>query len=270
MNDERLGQEISEFYRETDVTPPDSKESAREVAARLPHLEQVTRRPWLPNWLSRTTYQPSSIPATNGHTPTVIGRTSSMLSPAKAVIAGALVFGIGGVMLVAQPFQPPTSVPGADVEAGVAEITPFTMRLTWSSAPLQTPEQMSERGVNMTLGDCPSLFVVAPSDPRMDGNVTFCSSEHVYGADREADPNVATATYRIVNDEGAWQGSLSGATWTDPTSGEWVDGTGNAVILTGEGAYDGLYAAMTLDWTDIRGIIFEGAPPAGPILPSAE
>jgi len=193
-----------------------------------------------------------------------------MLSPAKAIIAGALVFGIGGVMLVAQPFQQQSSVPGAETEAGVAEIAPFTMSLRWTSQKEQRPEQMTERGVSKSLGDCPSLFVVAPSDPRMDGDVTYCTSEHVYGADRDADPNVATATYRIVNDEGAWQGSLSGVWWTDPTSGDYIEGAGDIVILAGEGAYDGLYAAMTLDWSDIRGLIFEGAPPAGPILPSAE
>ena len=105
----------------------------------------------------------------------------------------------------------------------------------------------------------------------MDGEVTYCTSEHVYGEDRESDTNVGTATYRIVNDEGAWQGSQTGAWWTDPASGEFVDATGNVVILTGEGAYDGLYAAMTVfPWSDIRGVIFEGAPPAGPILPSTE
>jgi len=258
---------------------PDPVQGTREVMSQVEETSQVGR--WLPFVLSRgsaqvsaptasdtTEFQPTPIPASNGHTPTVIGRTQSMLSPAKAITAGALVFALGGAFLIAQPFGQHSSVPGA-VEAGVAEITPFTMRLTWSAAPLQTPEQMSERGVNKTLGDCPSLFVVAPSDPRMDGDVTFCTSEHVYGVDREADPNVATATYRIVNDEGAWQGSTSGVTWTDPTSGDYIDGTGDIIILAGEGAYDGLYAAMTLDWSDVRGIIFEGAPPAGPILPTA-
>ena len=191
-----------------------------------------------------------------------------MLSPVKAITAGALVFAIGGVMLIAQPFQQQSSVPGAEVP-GAAETTPFTMSLDWGET-VQRPEQMIERGVNKSLGDCHAMGVVAPSDPRMDGDATYCASEHVYGEDRDADPNVATATYRIVNDDGAWQGSLSGVWWTDPTSGDYIDGTEDIVILAGEGAYDGLYAAMTLDWSDIRGLIFEGARPAGPILPSAE
>ena len=39
--------------------------------------------------------------------PSVTGRTRSMFSPAKAVIAGALVFGLVGVLLIAQPFGQP-------------------------------------------------------------------------------------------------------------------------------------------------------------------
>jgi hypothetical protein len=45
---------------------------------------------------------------------------------------------------------------------------------------------------------------------------------------------------------------------------------GGIIVVTGEGAYDGLYAVMTLsDWSDVRGFIFEGAPPAPPVPPPA-
>ncbi len=77
-------------------------------------------------------------------------------------------------------------------------------------------------------------------------------------------------TYRIVNDEGAWQGSSLGAAWDDPGS-ERIDIGGQPLILAGEGAYDGLFAALTFvdGWSDIRGVIFEGAPPADVVPPSA-
>jgi hypothetical protein len=55
-----------------------------------------------------------------------------MFSPANAITAGALVFAIGGVMLIAQPFEQQGSVPGAatdeaslvteEVEPGVERI----------------------------------------------------------------------------------------------------------------------------------------------------
>ena len=62
-------------------------------------------------------YQPSPIPAANGHTPTVIGRTQIMFSPAKAITVGALVFAIGGALVIAQPLgQQGSTVPGAETE----------------------------------------------------------------------------------------------------------------------------------------------------------
>ena len=39
-----------------------------------------------------------------------------MLSPVKAITAGALVFALGGVMLIAQPFGQQGSVPGAETD----------------------------------------------------------------------------------------------------------------------------------------------------------
>jgi hypothetical protein len=61
------------------------------------------------------------------------------------------------------------------------------------------------------------------------------------------------------------------AGWLDPESGETI-GTGGGVILAGEGAYEGLYTVLTFlpDWSDIRGFIFEGAPPAAPVPPPAD
>jgi hypothetical protein len=278
MNDERLLREVGSMLQGEGPEPPDARQSVRHAMEQMPEVRQRSRwwpypvfyrRTQTPTSSDTSEFQPNPIPAPNGHIPTVIGRTTSMLSPTKAIIAGALVFGLGGAFLIAQPFGQHSSVPGA-AEAGPAESTPFTMRLNWRNEVVQSPEQVTERGVNRSLGDCHAMSVVAPSDPRMDGDVTYCASEHVYGTDRDADPNVATATYRIVNDEGAWQGSLTGVWWTDPTSGDYIEGAGDIVILAGEGAYDGLYAAMTLDWSDIRGLIFEGAPPAGLNLPSAE
>src|SRR5688572_7328945 len=63
------------------------------------------------SWFHSTDARTVPVPATNGHTPTVRGRTQLMFSPAKAITAGALV--IGGALLIAQPFQQESVVPSA-------------------------------------------------------------------------------------------------------------------------------------------------------------
>jgi len=86
MRDELEAPFLDEWFYETEVPPPDPKEGARRVASRLPHTKQVGR--WLPFPVFRrkaqtptatdtTDYQPTSIPATNGHTPTVLGSSPS-------------------------------------------------------------------------------------------------------------------------------------------------------------------------------------------------
>lgn len=193
-----------------------------------------------------------------------------MRSPVKAITTGTLVVAIGGVMLVAQPFGQQASVLAAEPEGGWAEAVPFTMSFSWRDPSVRPPGELTEDGVTKSIGECWAPAIVAPSDPRMEGTLEYCGSEHVYGEDREADPLVYTETYRIVNDEGAWQGSGYGAWWGDPGSGETMD-TGVPIILTGEGAYDGLYAALAFvdAWADIRGLIFEGPLPAQVLPPSA-
>ena len=128
MNDDQLLREVGSWLLDADPAPPDARESVRQAMARTPQVRQRGRwwplpilgRTAGPPTLDRTTdYQPTPIPATNGQTPTVIGRTQTMFSPAKAITAAALVFGIGSVMLIAQPFdQQGGSVPGAATDTG--------------------------------------------------------------------------------------------------------------------------------------------------------
>ena len=128
MNDDQLLHEVGSWLLDADPAPPDARESVRQAMARTPRVRQRGRwwplpilgRTAGPPTMDRTTdYQPTPIPATNGQTPTVIGRTQTMFSPAKAITAAALVFGIGSVMLIAQPFdQQGGSVPGAATDTG--------------------------------------------------------------------------------------------------------------------------------------------------------
>jgi hypothetical protein len=159
----------------------------------------------------------------------------------------------------------------AQDEDEVAAPVPFTVRFLPSNS-LRAAQTTTEDGVTKELGNCWAPVIASPSDPRLAGTLTFCSDDHSYGAiAAESDVGVWSTTYRIENDGGAWQGSSAGVAWVDPESGDMME-TEELVIFVGEDAYEGLYAAMTFlpDWSDIRGVIFEGAPPAAPVPPSAQ
>jgi hypothetical protein len=158
--------------------------------------------------------------------------------------------------------------PAAD--SGAAEPTFFTIRFEPSDS-VRTATVTTEDGVTKQLGDCWAPIVIEPSDPRLAGDLIACGDAHRFGP-LEGSPSVGSGTYRLVNDGGAWQGSFTYAEWLDPESGETISSSGGTVILAGEGTYEGLYAVLTFlpDWSDIRGFIFEGEPPAAPVPPSAE
>ena len=84
------------------------------------------------SWFRSTDARTVPAPATNGHAPTVRGRTQLMFSPAKAIAVAALVFAVGG-LLAAQPRgpdiaaapapspSPANGLPGASPAAGQSE-----------------------------------------------------------------------------------------------------------------------------------------------------
>ena len=69
------------------------------------------------------------------------------------------------------------------------------------------------------------------SDPRLEGTYYYSGAWKGYIGGR-----AHTATLRMENDEGAWQGSLVSANLPD---GSWTTGS---AVLVGEGAYEGLVA----------------------------
>jgi hypothetical protein len=95
----------------------------------------------------------------------------------------------------------------------------------------------------------PTLTV---SDPRLEGDVRLASPEDQYPGGF----TIRTNTWRIENDEGAWQGTM-------------VDvGGGGTLVLAGEGAYEGLYVALDVtNPRDMRGVIFPAPPPPVPAAP---
>ena len=160
-------------------------------------------------------------------------------------------------------------VSAQDTDVGTTEPTLFSFQIVPSSQVRDT-EVTTEDGVYKEVGTCFAPIVLNASDPRLDGNLTVCGDSYRFGASDGA-PIIGSGTFRLVNDDGAWQGSDAWAEWVDSGSGDLVELGGGIIVLTGEGAYDGMSAVMTLsDWSHVRGFIFGGAPPANPVPPSTE
>ena len=179
-----------------------------------------------------------------------------MLSPTKAIIAGALVFAIGGTFLVAQPFEQQVSVPGA-----ATEMAPSTFTMQRSGEPEVTTDPS---GATIAVGP------VEATDERASGTHTVISAGVMVDVADGDSGRLASDAVRIVNDGGSWVGSSRGFL-TFPSDGpETVQFLGE---LVGEDGYEGLtmILAETGDTEDHRwlGVIVPTDDiPAVPDLPA--
>ena len=139
------------------------------------HLRGRGRRRAVPTPADTTEYQPSPIPASNGHTPTVSGRTSSMLSPVKAIAAGVIVSAIGGALLVAQPFGQQDIVPGAESSA---EAPVWVTATVLFSSDCDFGETTTEGGVTMERGMHCQGQTWTSDDPRLDGTANVAPNAY--------------------------------------------------------------------------------------------
>ena len=279
MNDDQLLREVGSWLLDADPAPPDARESVRQAIARTPQVRQRGRRwplPILgrtagPPTMDRTTdYQPTPIPATNGHTPTVIGRTQTMFSPAKAITAAALVFGIGSVMLIAQPFdQQGGSVPGAATDTG--PVVPVWVTGTESLGPdckdLGDPTSSTDDDVVARTRGWHCEPTWETSDPRLTGDVIARWNADVYRRDDGEYTTLAAGTYDLRNDGGGWHCEYADALKQSPSAE--TDGLNDmtATCIGGDG-YDGLMAVLFFRWTGsstaIEGLLFGGDIPPVP------
>jgi hypothetical protein len=268
--------EVRDWMKRTDADPPDAQRSARQVMTRLPEVRQRSRwwpfpvryrTPTAPTTNATTEYQPRPIPATNGHTPTVIGRTQSMFSPVKAITAGAIVAALGGVMLISQPFEQQGSVPGAETES---------LAPTWVTGNIQPVEGTCERGkltsdagVSRTSYECTQTWT--SSDPRLTGDTWGPWIEDTYQTDEGAISVGIEAAY-LQNEGGGWacwsEYVIKGVTPTAPTFD-------NTLTCRGSGGNEGLTAVLvstpTVDFAaEFAGLIFSGDLPPVPEAPVAE
>jgi len=249
MNDEQMQPLLEVWLRDRDAAPRDVNGGIARVVARVPQTRQrgrwwplpvFGRKAQTPTATDTAEYQPMPMPTTNGHAPTVIGRTQTMFSPVKAITAGALVFAIGGALLIAQPFdQQGGSLPGAATDADAVRVT--------------------------TTVDCDfstSTCSYTASDPRVEGT----GSNGLSGFVKVGINSVVSWTdATIEGPEGDWTGHQY----------IFEDGTGEVdvdMMLVGEGAYEGLaYIASDIDSEVASGVIYQGdLPPVGPLPSTAD
>ncbi len=269
MNDKQMQLLLDTWFRDREAGPRDVQAGVAKVMADVPQTHQQRR--WWPFPLfdrkahevmatGMNEYRASPIPATNGHAPTVIGRTHAMLSPVKAIAATALVVAIGSAMLIGRPLgQQGAIAPGAEV-GDYAEPVKFTLSLTPEGS-IAGGVCEAIRGMTACRGEVSSLRISQATDPRLAGVMIVGDDQNQWALQ----PMLETLTLRISNDDGAWQGSFIGTR-------EGSQFGAASVVLVGEGAYEGLYAWMDMSEVfAVDGVIFAAPPPEAPVLPpSAE
>ena len=179
---------LHDWLDETVGQTPDPVEGTQQVMSQVEETSQVGR--WLPfpvlhrkakvkppRTNHMTEYRPSPISANNGHTPTVIGRTQTMLSPVKAITAGALVFAIGGLFLVAQPFDQGGSVPGAEQGAEPAPAVKATITVTEGTGAVDDDECFDGPGNSPEICTWGGSDNWSADDPRLSGTATTWATE---------------------------------------------------------------------------------------------
>jgi hypothetical protein len=252
MKDERYWPILGTWLKDTAEAPPDPRQTARQVVERLPQTPQLRRWWWLPSpgtsaphrgGNQATNHHPVANSATEDRFPTLTGRTRLMPSPAKAMIAGALVFALGGAFIVAQPFE--QREPDQPAVSSVA---------AWSDGTVVTATQECDSSLACTY---------SASDPRVAG-----PGGHRLVASVPVQAGDAFTMY------------LTDA-WIEGPEGDWTGhhylfvsvGHVDAVLmLAGDGAYEGWsYVAFGSDPEgdtnqDFTGVIYQGPlPPVGSV-----
>jgi hypothetical protein len=188
-----------------------------------------------------------------------------MLSPAKAITAGALAFALGGLLLVAQPFQQETGMPGAATDEADP---PVEFSAKWSFGPPVRPETSTivANGTQERGGAWQPSALTEASDPRWQGTLSVAQNSDDYGA--AGGPSVGMFAFRIENEEGSWQQTPT-VTLVVPGVDEVDRG-----VFVGEGGYEGLIAVVDIvtdhaaqAW-DLHGYIIDGElpPPPEPVI----
>jgi hypothetical protein len=195
-----------------------------------------------------------------------------MFSPLKAITATALAVGIGGVLLIAQPLDQQSTVPGAATEP----IPPTWVTGTIQAAPnCSGPESDEVDGeVRRTRNvECrPQTWT--SSDPRLTGEVVRRWNDDIYQTEEGTISVDADAAY-LQNDDGGWVCSSTVLFRGEGTDAQLVGGPSYTFVCTGNGGHEGLSAVLSSKATtgfdeEFVGLIFSGDFPPLPEPPAAE
>ena len=187
-----------------------------------------------------------------------------MLSPVKAITAGAIVFVLGGAFLIAQPFNQPSSVPGATTDAERAAPVEFTGQW-WFNGPERLTPTETDGDPGMSRGGAWLQSPTNATDARFTGSVTVFDNVDWYSGGNA----VFHDAWRVENADGAWL--------SDPVySVDFADGSnsGLTAVFHGEGGYEGLVAVVDMEmvrmeqgdsqYFELNGVIFDGDLPPEP------
>ena len=271
MTNKQLGPVVRAWLKRTDVGPEDARRSTSHVSARVEQTHQrgrwwplpsFRRPPGPPKTNQSNGFVPTPIPAMNGHSPTVLGRTQSMLSPVKAITAAALVFALGGMFLIAQPFGQQSGPPGAASDLDPIEVAAWVTGTVTEVRSDDTDHLGDVRVLQEGKSANDGVHLTshwAASDPRLTGSGTYDSNWHSY---LFQDMKVEASRYTVQNDEGQWVGTGT----TVASSSDIVDT--HTIILRGEGGYEGLTTYVVMDNgpspASFYAAIFPGDMPAAP------
>lgn len=190
-----------------------------------------------------------------------------MFGPVRAIIAGALVFALGGLFLVAQPFDQQGSVPGVPTDEGIGKVTPFEGVMVYEANPVQAVLEALPNGVITNRGWFGTMTVAEMNDPRLEGTVSnMWNWDQILTGEVHS---VWVGDLRIENPGGAWQmRPIVNFTLPDGTPTVWTG------IFDGEGDYEGLTAiAEVTKGTgryNLRGLVIDGEIPPPPESMSTE
>jgi len=196
-----------------------------------------------------------------------------MLSPAKAITAGALVFALGGVVLMAQSFdQQGDSVPGAATDAEPVAPVEFTSKAWFSGQVGRGETNEVAPGHDRLTGEAWKFRFSETSDPRVDGTIINATTIDTHSG---GDVEVSMDAYRIENEGGAWQEvPMFFIRFRGQPLGRIITGAVTPHVFIGEDEYEGLVVVAEETWTgsgfELHGFIIEGGLPVAPEPWSAE
>jgi len=116
---------------------------------------------------------------------------------------------------------------------------------------------------------------IETTDPRLTGSLSRVIDLDVHPVDDFAEVVLFTVQHRIENEDGSWSGTGTGVAHGGPGAPEEEALDFDTVLLTGDGAYEGLSAFLLADFApeigaDIKGVIFPGQMPEPAVAAPAE